>query len=224
MIEFYGVKDVYSESGVDLTLLRENLQRTIEERWENNRRAVEFCHALDEANPQMARPKFTGGPFNPAAVLKLLIDGQVEFVVIGGLALRMHGSAHVTEDLDLCYRRSPVNCTRIAMAIAPIHPYMRGAPLGLPFHFDALTIQAGLNFTLTTDFGPVDFLGKVSGVGNYDQVLAVSVGRDLFGMSLQVLSIEGLIAAKKAANRAKDQGHILELEELKKLRDAKQQP
>src|SRR5207245_5942378 len=51
MIEFYGVKDVYSESGVDLTLLRQNLQRTIEERWENNRRAVEFCRTLDDANP-----------------------------------------------------------------------------------------------------------------------------------------------------------------------------
>jgi hypothetical protein len=220
MIEFYGVKDVYSESGVDLTLLRQSLQRTIEQRWDDNRRAVAFFRKLDEANQRMVRPFTPESTFNPAAVLKLLTDGQVEFVIIGGLALRTHGSAHVTEDLDVCYRRSPENCARIASAMAAIHPYLRGAPLGLPFRFDAATIQAGSNFTLTTDWGPVDFLGEVSGVGNFDQVLAQSVPRDLFDMSVHVLSIEGLIAAKKAANRSKDQGHVLELEELKKIRDA----
>jgi hypothetical protein len=223
MIEFYGVKDVYSKSGVDLTLLRQNLERTIEERWENNRRAVEFCRMLDESNPVVDKSRRKPGMFDPATVLQRLMDGQVEFVVIGGLALRTHGSAHVTEDLDLCYRRTPENCARIAAAMAPMHPYMRGAPVGLPFHFDTATIQAGLNFTLVTDCGDVDFLGEVAGLGNFDCVVAQSVERNMFGMAVRVLSIEGLIAAKKAANRPKDQGHLLELEELKQLRDGNQQ-
>jgi hypothetical protein len=37
-----------------------------------------------------------------------------------------------------------------------------------------------------------------------------------------VLSIDGLIVSKKAAGRIKDRNHLLELEELKKLRDAGQ--
>src|SRR5438874_13024949 len=107
MIEFYGVQDVYSESGVDLTQLRQNLQRTIEERWENNRRAVEFCRTLDDANPLTNAATRKRGMFDPTTLLQYLMDGHVDFVVIGGLAMRTHGSAHVTDDLDVCYRRTP---------------------------------------------------------------------------------------------------------------------
>src|SRR5437763_7296960 len=101
--------------------------------------------------------------------LHQLAAHQVEFVVIGGLAMRIHGSAHITDDLDVCYRRTPANMQAVAAALAPLHPCLRGAPAGLPFHFDAATIQAGLNFTLITDHGWIDLLGEVSGVGGYDQ-------------------------------------------------------
>jgi predicted nucleotidyltransferase len=94
----------------------------------------------------------------------------------------------------------------------------------LPFRFDAPTIKAGFNFTLVTTQGDVDFLGEVAGVGTYDQVLAQSVETAIFGLKLRVLSVEGLIAAKKAANRPKDRNHVLELEELKKMRDTKPSP
>jgi hypothetical protein len=224
MIEFYGGYQVYSESGVDLTLLRENLRRSVEERWENNRRAVALVHALeDSGRAQRGLPTRSEHEllmFDPAAILSQLLKHQVELVLIGGLAMRTHGSAHVTDDLDICYHRTATNIASLAAALAPLHPYMRGAPPGLPFHFDAETIQAGLNFTLTTDRGPVDVLGEVSGVGTYEQALAQSEERALFGLTVRVLSLDGLIAAKKAAGRRKDQAHLLELEELKKLKDA----
>ncbi len=46
MIEFYGGYQVYSESGVDLTLLPENLRRSLEQRWENNCRGVALARAV----------------------------------------------------------------------------------------------------------------------------------------------------------------------------------
>src|SRR5262249_58311828 len=95
-----------------------------------------------------------------------------------------------------------------------------GAPLGLPFRFDVPTIRAGLDFTLTTALGDVNLLGEVSGLGGYEQVLQQSEVRTVFDLSLHVLTIDGLIAAKKAAGRKKDRDHLLELEELKKLREA----
>jgi hypothetical protein len=81
-------------------------------------------------------------------------------------------------------------------------------------------IEAGLNFTLVTDYGDVDFLGEVSGIGSYQQAVAQSGEENIEGMTLRVLSLDGLIAAKKAAGRAKDLAQLLELEELKKLREA----
>ncbi len=157
-----------------------------------------------------------------AGIISHLIAHRVEFVVIGGQAMRAQGATYITEDLDVCYRRTPQNIAALSAAFAPLHPYMRGAPPGLPFHFDAPTIQAGLNFTLQTDLGDVDVLGEVSGLGNYERVCAHSDELTVFGSKVRVLSLDGLIAAKKAAGRNKDRAHILELEELKKLRESGQ--
>jgi hypothetical protein len=224
MIEFYGGYQVYSESGIDLTLLKQNLRRTLEDRWQYNLRAGELGQAFAEAGRRSRglSPRLDQGAtmFDPAAILQRLLDHRVEFVVIGGLAMTIHGSAHVTRDLDVCYRRTADNIAALVAAFAPLHPYLRGAPSGLPFKFDAATVQAGLNFTLTTDLGDVDLLGEVSGVGTADQAIAQSEERTLFGMTVRVLSLDALISSKKAAGRLKDRNHLLELEELKKLKDA----
>ncbi|MEX2287899.1 MAG: hypothetical protein WD648_12470 [Planctomycetaceae bacterium] len=151
-------------------------------------------------------------------LLRRLTEQNVDFVVIGGLAMITQGAATVTEDLDVCYRRDDRNLSALANAIGPLHPVLRGAPPGLPFRFDPPTIRAGLNITLTTDLGDVDLIGEVMGIGDYDRVRMVAESHSVFGITVMVLSIEGLIAAKQAAGRAKDQIHLLELQELKKLR------
>jgi predicted nucleotidyltransferase len=224
MIEFYGGYQVYSESGVDLTLLRENLRRGLEQRWDNNRRASALAWEAEQSGRAHRglprRPEQEAIMFDPAAIIRHLLDSGVEFVVVGGLAMTIQGSAYVTRDLDVCYQRTATNLTALATALAPVHPYMRGAPPGLPYRFDAATIQAGLNFTLTTDLGDLDLLGEISGLGNYEKVLAQSEEHTLFGLTVRVLTLDGLIASKKAAGRRKDQTHLLELEELKKLKDA----
>jgi hypothetical protein len=226
MIEFYGGYQVYSESGVDLTMLRENLKHSATERVQENCQAIPFLAELDrsarESYPWLRdRPRLI--MLDPAPLLRLLTEEHVDYVLIGGLAMRAHGSAHLTEDLDICYSRGPRNLKAIADALAPAHPYLRGAPPGLPFRLDEATLQAGLNFTLTTDFGWIDLLGEVSGIGTYEQAVTQSVEHELYGYRVRVLSLDGLIAAKRAAARNKDQGHLLELAELKKLRDAAQQ-
>ena len=207
-------------SGVDLTLLESSLALPLSERLRHNARMVQLCDAIRDANPRlrdqktarrtMAAPDFQG-------VIRTLVDGQVDFVLIGGLAMIYHGSSHVTRDVDVCYSRTPENIARLADCLAPLHPYLRGAPPGLPFRFDAPTITAGLNFTLDTDLGPLDVLGEVSGVGGYEQALRSSEPAEFLGMRIRVLSIDGLIAAKQAAARHKDQSHLLELEELKRM-------
>ncbi|MFQ5856748.1 MAG: nucleotidyltransferase [Anaerolineae bacterium] len=71
---------------------------------------------------------------------------------------------------------------------------------------------------MQTDAGAVDLLGEVTGLGSYEQVLAASEEMELYGMSVHVLTLEGLIAAKQAAGRPRDLEHLLELEALLELR------
>lgn len=150
--------------------------------------------------------------------LRALYDEGVEFVIIGGAAMQLQGSAHITEDLDFCYDRTPKNFQRLAKALQPFHPLLRNAPEDLPFRFDAATIQRGLNFTLSTDLGALDFLGEVAGLGSYPKVKAASETMNIFGINHLVLSLEGLIKAKIAAGRNKDLNVLEELEGLLDIR------
>jgi len=84
------------------------------------------------------------------ALIRRLSTGGIEFIVVGGVAGAIHGAAHVTYDIDIVYRRTADNMSRLAAALAPVHPYLRGAPPGLPFTLDAPTLGRGLNFTLAT--------------------------------------------------------------------------
>lgn len=219
-IEFYGGYEVYSESGVDLTLLRENLRKSLEERWEDACRGSIIFEAFSQNALPYSTRKEGRRMFDAPAIVRSLTEHHVEFVIIGGLAMIARGSDHLTKDLDICYNRTPDNLAALVAALASLHPYLRGAPPGLPFKVDVPTLQSGLNFTFITDCGPLDLLGEVSGVGDYSQALAQSTEELMFGMKVRVLSIDGLIAAKKAAGRNKDHGHLLELIELKKMSDA----
>jgi hypothetical protein len=67
-----------------------------------------------------------------AALLRTLVEAGVEFIIVGGAAATAHGSARLTLDLDIVYRRAPENIDRLTAALAPHRPYLRGAPPGLP--------------------------------------------------------------------------------------------
>lgn len=151
---------------------------------------------------------------NFAELLPVLNRHQVQFILIGGGAGIVHGSQRVTSDVDVVYSRKADNLTRLAEALKPHHPYLRGAPPGLPFRWDVPTIQAGLNFTLTTDLGDIDFLGEVAGGGAYDQLLPFTIELDAFGVTCRCVTLDRLIQLKRAAGRPKDLEAIAELQAI----------
>lgn len=153
-------------------------------------------------------------------VLRILGTAHVEFVIIGGLAATVHGAAHVTYDIDVCYRRTWDNMSRLVDALAPYRPYPRGAPPGLPFDWSAETIKRGLNFTLTTTRWDVDLLGEVAGAGGYDEILPHTIGAELFGTTIRCVDLPMLIRMKRAAGRPKDYDAIAGLEALLAEREA----
>ena len=148
------------------------------------------------------------------ALLAALVEGQVEFIVVGGLAATAHGSARLTLDLDVVYRRTPENLRRIVSALAPHKPYLRGAPPGLPFQWEETTLQHGLNFTLTTSLGSIDLLGEITGGGRYDDLFPHGCVVTMFSLNCPTLSLQKLIEVKRAAGRPKDLEVIAELEAI----------
>ena len=151
---------------------------------------------------------------NYAGILRALVDAEVQFILIGGVAANLHGSAQATFDVDVVYSRDKSNIGRLVKALASSSPYLRGAPPGLPFHFNEATVRHGLNFTLTTTLGDVDLLGEVAGGGNYEQLLADTVELEAFGIRCKCVTLERLIQLKRAAGRPKDLQSIAELQLL----------
>lgn len=149
------------------------------------------------------------------ALLRILTENEVEFIIVGGAAATAHGSARLTVDLDIVYSRSSENIERIVNALQPITPYLRGAPPGLPFRWDEQTVKRGLNFTLTTTLGALDVLGEIAGGGGYDHLLPQTIKMEIAGTECLCLNLECLIRVKRAAGRPKDLEVIAELERIK---------
>ena len=149
-----------------------------------------------------------------AAVLRAFEEAGVEAVLVGGLAATVHGSSRLTQDVDFVYSREPRNIERLAGALRPHSPYLRGAPAGLPFEWSAATIKRGLNFTLTTDLGDIDLLGEIPGGGDYQVLLPHTIEVEIFGRRCRCLNLPALIRAKRAAGRPKDLEALAELEAL----------
>ena len=150
-----------------------------------------------------------------SALLRILTENKVEFIIVGGAAATALGSARLTFDLDIVYKRSKENIERIVNALQPITPYLRGAPPGLPFSWDVQTVQRGLNFTLTTTLGPLDILGEIAGGGGYDQLRPKTITVEIFGTECLSLNLESLIQVKRAAGRPKDLEVVAELERIR---------
>src|SRR5947209_5162101 len=126
-------------------------------------------------------------------LLHALADAKVEFVIVGGVAATLHGSARLTADLDIVYARSKENIKRLVNALDALKPYLRGAPPDLPFRFDEPTVRAGLNFTLTTEAGPLDVLGEIAGGFDYRVLRERSSLFDVYGRRCRVIDIDALI-------------------------------
>jgi predicted nucleotidyltransferase len=157
-------------------------------------------------------------------VIRLMQLHGVRCIVIGGWAAIIHGTARSTNDVDLVYARDADNIHRLVEALRSWNPYLRGAPLGLPFRFDDATIRAGLNFTLTTSHGDLDLLGEVAGGGTYEQLLPHTQEVMAFGLRCQVVTLEHLIQLKRAAGRSRDLEVIAELQALLEERRQRQAP
>jgi predicted nucleotidyltransferase len=148
------------------------------------------------------------------ALLRLLVENEVEFIIVGGAAATAHGSARLTLDLDVVYRRSTENIARLVDALAPIKPYLRGAPPGLPFDWSVPTIKKGLNFKLVTTLGALDLLGEIVGGGDFEQLRSETIEVEIAGVNCLCLNLERLIAVKRAAGRPKDLEVVAELQQI----------
>ncbi len=139
----------------------------------------------------------------------------MDFVVVGGMAMVLHGSARVTHDLDICYSSDPTNLDLLGSVLVELGAKLRGVEDDIPFVPDGRTLRRTAILTLDTPEGRIDLLFQPAGAPSYDELRRRAMRMDLGGFGALIASLDDLAAMKRAAGRPID---LIDLEEIEVIR------
>jgi hypothetical protein len=151
-------------------------------------------------------------------LLQRLTKREVDFVVVGGVAVILQASPRFTKDLDICYGPEQVNLDRLGAVLIELGARLRGVEEDLPFVPDRRLLRQTQILTLTTVDGGLDLLVEPDGSPRYPALRRRADQIDVDGIVVRVASVEDLIAMKRAAGRPQD---LVDLESLEIARRRK---
>lgn len=147
-------------------------------------------------------------------LLQRLADSGVDFVIIGGFAGVLHGSSLVTRDLDICAVLTSENIEKLRKSLKDLNPCHRMTPQRLSFLLIPPSGEKVNNLYLRTDWGIVDILSSVEGIGDFEKLTIHAESITIAGKTCRLIGLEDLIKAKEAIGREKD---LLAVKELRAI-------
>ncbi len=151
-------------------------------------------------------------------LLRRLTEAGVDFVVIGGIAMLLHGSARLTRDLDIVFAADEGNLEALGAVLVELDARLREIAEDVPFVPDAGTLRNVQLLTLDTAAGWLDVHRDVDGAPRYAVLRRHAERMDLGGFSVLVASPDDMIAMKLAAGKPVDLIDVEELRAIKRLR------
>jgi transcriptional regulator with XRE-family HTH domain len=202
-------------SSVDETLLVESLRLTPGERIERFEREYANVRSLASEARQAVRER---SEFRPRDLVRSLVTGGVDFVVVGDLAAVVHGSRPTSRTLEIAYSSEESNLTRIGEVLVRLDARLRGVAERVPFVPERDGLRGARILTLDSHFGPIDLIGESGEAPIYASLRERAETTQVAGVRVLVASLDDLIAMKKAAGRPKDLVAVEELEAIQRLR------
>ena len=139
---------------------------------------------------------------------------------MAGQAEYIFGSPRATFDTDLCYRRTPENLSRLALALKALNVSLRNVPADVRIVLDARALALGSNYTFQTpDNGDLDLLGHVEPLGDYERLNQKACDYRIGELNLRVIDLDDLITIKRHINRPKDRESLFQLLAIKRARE-----
>jgi hypothetical protein len=163
--------------------------------------------------------------FRPTLLIGALVRAEVDFVVIGGVAVVVQASPRFTRDLDISYATDTANLERLGTLLVALDAKLRGVEEDVPFTPDARTLRHTQMLTLTTRDGDLDLLVDPPGSPGYPALRRHADLVDLDGDSVPIASLEDLIEMKRATGRPQDEIDVESLEVARsRLRGTRRKP
>ena len=155
--------------------------------------------------------------YHPTALVQALVDGNVDFVIVGGVAVVLQAMPRFTKDLDICYSPAQDNLDALGVVLVALKARLRGIPEEVPFVPDGRTLRQTQIVCLTTPVGDIDLLVNPEGAPTYKTLRRRADVMELGGRSVRIASIEDMLAMKRAAGRPQD---LTDIESLEAARPA----
>ena len=170
-------------------------------------------------------PTLSDSTFDPDCILNALNRHRVDYVLVGGVAARVHGAGRATADIDCVPATDEDNLQRLADALTDLGARLRVGGMSdeearqLPLRLDAATVAAFGSSTWTTDAGPLDLLVELrdptGGRHPYADLASRAVDVVVGKVTIRVASLDDIIASKEYAGRPKDLDALPELQALR---------
>lgn len=145
--------------------------------------------------------------------MRALVAAEVRFVLVGGLAVGVHGVVRATRDIDIVPDPEPANLTRLAELLVRLEGRQIGVDTEhLPYQpTDPDGLRAGGSFQVATVHGQLDILQQSDTIPAHEAIAADALEIDWQGLTVQVCSLERLREMKRRAGRPLD---LRDLEQL----------
>jgi predicted nucleotidyltransferase len=152
-------------------------------------------------------------------ILAELNREEVEFLVIGGVAVGFHGYVRATKDIDIVPAPDPTNLANLARLLRKLDAQVEGAEEfeeeELPDPLDPEALELGGNWVLRTRLGRFDIMQWIGEDALWEKLSPAAVEAEIDGVAVKFAGYEDLIALKTTAGRPED------LTDLQRLRQAR---
>ncbi len=145
-------------------------------------------------------------------LLARLIEAEVRFVLVGGLAVNAWGYLRATRDVDFVPDPNPENLARLNALLNDLGGRVDVGGKLLDGNAIFTFLRTGDRTLVATDLGQVDVLQGLPQVPPFATLDEEAKDVDLDGLVVRVCSLEHLIQMKRSSERARDREDLAALE------------
>lgn len=149
---------------------------------------------------------------DPQRIFASLDAHGVEYVVVGGLAVQVHGHVRMTNDVDLIPAPSRANMRRLAEALNDLDAMVlnKGSE---GMKIDASMLPRATLWQFTTAAGDIDVLHDVPGAAGFEELRGRALEVGLGALRIPFAGRDDMISMKRASGRPVDLGDVAALTE-----------
>ena len=154
------------------------------------------------------------------AILRELVEGEVEFLLIGGVAVGYHGHVRATKDVDVVPATDPDNLHRLTEVLRSLDAEVEGAEDfaegEMPDPLEPGVLELGGNWVLSTRLGRLDVMQWIGDHPLWEELAPGAIEDAIGDLPIKVVAYDDLVRLKELAGRPED------LADLQRLRQARE--